>query len=179
LGKIISVSKKHGHHFSKLQCASIQLIKGQGVEGDAHRGITVKHLSRVKIDPTQPNLRQVHLIHYELIEELQNKGFKVDSATLGENITTKGIDLLSLPKGAKLLLGNEAVIEITGLRNPCKQLDQYQSGLTKAVLDKDSQGNLIRKAGIMAIVLKGGEVSIGDSIQIELPAKPYQPLERV
>jgi len=179
LKTVFSVSKDNTHNFSKTQCSSIFLIKGEGVEGDAHRGVRVKHRSRVKLDPNQPNLRQVHLIHYELIQELQTKGFNVDASTMGENITTSGIDLLSLPRGTKLAIGNEAVIKVTGLRNPCKQLDKYQSGLTKAVLDIAPDGNIIRKAGIMGVVLNGGEISKDDKIEVTMPPKPYQALERV
>lgn len=179
MSTVLSLSKSSEHNFSKLACSSITLIEGEGVAGDAHRGVTVKHRSRVKADPTQPNLRQVHLISSELIQELQGKGFNVQAAIMGENITTEGIDLLSLPRGAKLKFGQKAVIEITGLRNPCKQLDNFQKGLTSAVLDKDDAGKLIRKAGIMGIVLEGGKISIGDTIKISLPSKPYHALERV
>ena len=155
------------------------MIAGLGVEGDAHCGETVKHRSRVKADPTQPNLRQVHLIHSELLTELQAKGFYVEAGSLGENILTQGVDLLSLPKDTLLHLGDDVVLQVTGLRNPCAQLDHYQKGLTQAVLDKDEEGNLVRKAGIMAIVVKGGELLIADAIKVELPEKPYQKLERV
>jgi len=166
------------HRFSKDKCSSINLIKGEGVEGDIHCGRTVKHRSRVIKDPSKPNLRQVHLIHYELIEELRKKGFNIDPATMGENITTMGMNILSLPRNTRLRMGT-AEIEITGLRNPCAQLDKYQSGLTAAVLDKDELGHVIRKAGIMSIVTKSGVVAVGDQIIIELPPKPFQALERV
>ncbi len=155
------------------------LIKGEGVDGDAHKGVTVKHRSRVKQDPNQVNLRQVHLMHSELIYQLQEQGFKVSPASMGENITTVGIKLLDLPTGTILKIGKDAQIEITGLRNPCAQLDQYQKGLTAAVLDKDAQGKIIRKAGVMGIVIKGGEVVSEDLIAILLPAKPHKPLEKV
>jgi MOSC domain-containing protein YiiM len=154
-------------------------VAGLGVEGDAHMGQTVKHRSRVAADPTQPNLRQVHLIHAELHDELRLAGFSVMAGDMGENITTRGIDLLGLPTGARLLIGASAVVEVTGLRNPCDQLDQFQSGLKAAVLDRDDQGNLIRKAGVMGIVLTSGEVQAGDVIGVELPQPPYRPLERV
>ena len=179
MSRVLSLSKSDQHEFSKLPCASIALIKGEGVSGDAHRGVTVQHRSRVEVDPAQPNLRQVHLIHHELIQALQEKGFQVFASTMGENITTEGIDLLSLPRGAVLHIGEEAVIEITGLRNPCEQLDDFQKGLMAAVLDKDPQGKLIRKAGIMAMVLAGGNISIGDPIKISLPKKPHHALEPV
>ncbi len=164
---------------SKPQKKSVVLLKGLGVEDDAHCGKTVKHRSRVKVDPAQPNLRQVHLIHSELIDELKLKGFDVVPGQMGENITTQGVDLLALPRGAKLFLGNEAIVEITGLRNPCAQLDGIQKGLLKALLGKDKNGNLIRKAGVMGVVLKGGEVFPEDEIIVELPPQPYLPLERV
>ena len=179
MSNVISVSKCATHSFSKQQQRSIFLLKGEGVEDDAHRGVTVKHRSRVKIDPSQPNLRQVHLIHVELIHELQQQGFDVNPATMGENITTSGIDLLSLPTQTVLSIGKDVKIKITGLRNPCKQLDDFQKGLTAAVLDKDEQGNLIRKAGVMGVVLTGGAVNIGDEIQTSLPDVPHQPLECV
>jgi MOSC domain-containing protein YiiM len=167
------------HTMLKAGQASIRLLAGLGVEGDAHMGVTVKHRSRVARDPSQPNLRQVHLIHTELHEELHQRGFDVAAGQMGENITTRGIDLLGLPTGARLRLGDEAVIEITGLRNPCKQLEGIQHGLMAAVLDRDANGALIRKAGVMAIVLAGGIVCPGDAIAIELPAPPYTPLQPV
>lgn len=178
-GVVVAVSRSETHKFSKLNQASIQLLTGLGVEGDSHLGKTVKHLSRVAVDPTQPNLRQVHLIHAELHEELQAAGFIVSAGQMGENITTRGIDLLTLPTGTKLHLGNTAVVKLTGLRNPCTQLDRFQSGLMAAVLGRDDQGKLIRKAGVMGIVVVGGRVELGNSIGIELPPQPHQPLERV
>jgi len=179
MAKITSVSKDDTHRFSKVRCDEIKLITGEGVEGDAHRGVTVKHRSRVKIDPSQPNLRQVHLIQAEIIDALQAQGFKVDVATIGENITTRGIDLLALPRDTRLVIG-EAEIQITGLRNPCGQLDGYQKGLTAALLDKTKNGELIRKAGVMGIVLSGGIVKPDDTITVHLPTTtPRHKLERV
>jgi MOSC domain-containing protein YiiM len=160
--------------FSKPNQARLRLLAGLGVEGDVHSGATVKHRSRVASDPNQPNLRQVHLIHAELHDELRTAGFSVLAGQMGENITTRGIDLLGLPTGTRLRLGNAALIEVTGLRNPCTQLDHFQSGLMAAVLDRDEQGKLIRKAGIMAIVLTDGEVEPGDNITIELLPQPHQ-----
>jgi MOSC domain-containing protein YiiM len=154
-------------------------LAGLGVDGDAHSGETVKHRSRVARDPSQPNLRQVHLIHAELHTELNTAGFAVAAGQMGENITTRGVDLLALPGGARLRLGQAALIEVTGLRNPCYQLDDFQQGLMRAVLDRDDQGRLVRKAGIMAVVLHGGEVRPGDPIDIELPPLPHRPLEPV
>lgn len=174
-----AVSLSSNHSFSKPNRDSIRLLAGLGIEGDAHLGTTVKHRSRVAKDPTQPNLRQVHLIHSELFDELANKGFAVAAGELGENVTTQGIDLLSLPAGTRLHLGEKSVIQVTGLRNPCVQIDRFQKGLMKAVLGKDEQGNVIRKSGIMAIVLEGGEVRPGDVIRVELPSEPHRPLELV
>jgi MOSC domain-containing protein YiiM len=142
-------------------------------------GETVKHRSRVRKDPTQPNLRQVHLMHAELFDELRAKGFHVKPGDLGENVTTSGLDLLTLPTGARLHLGATAVVEVTGLRNPCVQIDRFQDGLMAATLDKDANGNLVRKAGIMSIVLSGGDVRAGDAIGVELPGEPHQPLRPV
>jgi MOSC domain-containing protein YiiM len=178
-GTILAVSKNGTHTFSKPNQDRIVLLAGLGVEGDAHMGETVKHRSRVRKDPTQPNLRQVHLIHAELYDELNASGFNVSVGEMGENITTRGVDLLGLPTGTRLHLGSTAIVEVTGLRNPCYQLDDFQEGLMKAVLDKDEQGNLIRKAGVMSIVLAGGEVRAGDPIRVELPPEPHQPLQPV
>ncbi len=178
-GIVTAVSRSATHTFSKPNEAGIRLLAGLGVEGDAHLGETVKHRSRVAQDPTQPNLRQVHLLHAELHDELEASGFTVTAGQMGENITTRGVDLLGLPVGARLHLGETAVVEVTGLRNPCTQLDGLQPGLMAAVLDRDAQGNLIRKAGIMGIVIAGGEVRPGDTIQVALPPEPHRRLERV
>lgn len=178
-GIITAVSRSEGYTFSKPNEAGIRLLAGLGVEGDIHSGEKVKHRSRVKRDPNQPNLRQVHLIHSELHEELQAQGFDVSAGRMGENITTRGIDLLNLPKGTRLRLGKDAVVEVTGLRNPCEQLDRYQDGLLKACVANDAEGNIIRKAGIMSIVLVGGEVFPNDGIRIEFPPEPHHSLEIV
>ena len=178
-GVVAAVSRSPKHAFSKQPEGSILLVAGLGVEGDAHSGETVRHRSRVRRDPTQPNLRQVHLIHAELHEELAAAGFSITPGDMGENVTTRGIDLLGLPVGARLRLGEAALIEVTGLRNPCSQLNRFQPGLMQAVLGCDAAGRLIRKAGIMAIVLAGGEVRPGDEIVVELPPKPYRALEPV
>jgi len=174
-----AVSRSAEHTFSKPNEARITLLAGQGVEGDAHAGATVKHLSRILKFGNAPNLRQVHLIHEELFEELRAVGFALSPGQMGENVTTRGVDLLKLPKGARLHLGEEAVIEITGLRNPCRQLNKLQPGLMAATLARDVAGNVERKAGVMAIVLAGGEVKNGDPIRIELPEGPHQPLAPV
>lgn len=176
------VEAVHGsasHTLSKPARPSIRLLTGLGVEGDAHMGGTVKHRSRVARDPTQPNLRQVHLMHAELLDELQARGFAVKPGDMGENITTRRLDLLALPTGTRLHLGADAVVEITGLRNPCAQLDRLQQGLMAAVLDRDAHGQLIRKAGIMGVVLNSGEVRPADRIRVELPPAPHRPLAPV
>jgi MOSC domain-containing protein YiiM len=178
-GAVTAVSKSPIHSLSKPNQEFINLIDGLGIEGDAHKGEKVQHRSRVAKDPNQPNLRQVHLIHAELHDELRERGFDVSAGEMGENITTRGIDLLGLPTGARLHIGKTAVVEITGLRNPCYQLDDFQKGLMKAVLDKDKQGNLIRKAGVMGIVLTGGEVYVNDVIRVELPSEPHETLKPV
>ena len=178
-GFVIAVSRKATHEFSKTAVDSIRLAVGLGVEGDAHHGATVKHRSRVARDPTRPNLRQVHLLHAELHDELRAAGFEVAAAELGENVTTRGIDLLALPTGALLRLGEHAVVEITGLRNPCVQLDRFQPGLMAATLDRDIDGNLVRKAGIMAIVIAAGDVRPGDPIHVTLPPTRHRRLAPV
>ena len=175
---VTAVSRRAEHHVSKLNQDSIRLVAGIGVEDDAHGGKLVQHRSRVGRDPA-PNLRQVHLIHAELHDELGGRGFRVEAGEMGENVTTRGIELLSLPAGTKLRLGDHAAVEITGLRNPCVQLEGIQEGLMKAVLDRDEQGRLVRKAGVMATVLAGGEIRPGDPISVELPALPHAPLEPV
>jgi MOSC domain-containing protein YiiM len=178
-GVVTAVSLSAQHHFSKPGQLSIRLLVGLGVEGDAHLGVTVKHRSRVAKDPNQPNLRQVHLIHEELFDELKAAGFQVTAGSIGENITTRGLDLLALPRQARLHIGPSAIVEVTGLRNPCRQLNTYQPGLMAAVLDRDADGNLVRKAGVMGIVLAGGEVAAGDPIRVEMPAGPHQRLMEV
>jgi MOSC domain-containing protein YiiM len=176
---VVSVSLNLAHTFSKAIAAQITLLVGQGVEGDAHCGVTVKHRSRVRQDPTQPNLRQVHLLHTELFQELAAKGHGVSPGDLGENIATSGLALLGLPVGTRLRLGESAVVELTGLRNPCVQIDQFQRGLMSAVLDRTPEGALVRKAGVMGVVVRGGKVRVGDSIFVTLPAQPHVALERV
>ena len=176
---VTAVSRSATHSFSKANRDAIRLLAGLGVEGDAHLGTTVKHRSRVARDPSQPNLRQVHLIHAELFDELKVQGFDVAAGAMGENITTRGIDLLGLPTGTRLLIGGSAVIEVTGLRNPCIQIDRFRKGLMNAVLGKDEHGNLVRKSGIMGIVLEGGDIGPGDAIRADLPAEPHLPLQVV
>jgi len=172
--EVVAVHRSSSHSFSKFAEDSITLVEGLGVAGDAHSGRTVKHRSRVARDPSQPNLRQVHLLHAELFEELMAAGFAVWPGDLGENITTRGVDLLGLSTGTRLQMG-DAVVEVTGLRNPCSQIDRFQQGLTAAVLDRDDQGRLVRKAGVMGVVVAGGEVRTGDPIRIQAVVA-YSPL---
>jgi len=178
-GEVVAVCRSGRHGFSKPTALQIRLVAGLGVEGDAHAGQTVKHRSRVARDASQPNLRQAHLIHAELFDELAAAGFRVGPGDVGENITTRGVDLLGLPTGAQLRLGESAVVEITGLRNPCHQLDNFQPGLMQAVLGRDAGGEPVRKCGVMAIVLASGEVQPGDPIAVELPAEPHRKLRVV
>lgn len=176
---VTAVSRNEAYSFTKPNRKSITLLAGLGVEGDVHAGVTVKHRSRVAQDPTQPNLRQVHLIHAELFGELGAAGFEVAPGDLGENVTTNGVDLLALPVGTLLHLGDEAVVEVTGLRNPCLQIDNFRDGLLKQVVGRDAAGRIVRKAGIMGVVTAGGVVRPGDPIEAELPVGPHRALERV
>ncbi|MFD3484881.1 MOSC domain-containing protein [Streptomyces sp. NPDC058665] len=178
-GTVTAVSSNGEYSFTKPNRESITLLAGLGVEGDVHAGVTVKHRSRVAQDPTRPNLRQVHLIHEELFAEVGTEGFTVVPGDLGENITTRGIDLLGLPVGTLLHVGDDAVLEVTGLRNPCPQIDNFQDGLLKQVAGRDEAGNIVHRAGIMSIVKKGGAVRPGDTIKAELPGGPHRRLERV
>src|SRR5437762_2436171 len=178
-GIVAAVCRSPTHSLTKPLADGIRLLTGLGVDGDVHQGATVKHLSRILKFGNAPNLRQVHLMHAELFDELREAGFAVWAGLMGENITTRGVDLLGLPTGARLHLGNDAVVEVTGLRNPCRQLNKLQPGLMAATLARDVAGTLIRKAGVMGIVLAGGEVSEGDAITIELPSLPHQPLAPV
>ncbi|MBT9527500.1 MAG: MOSC domain-containing protein [Rhizobacter sp.] len=176
---VTSVSLSGTHKFSKGPASQITLLAGLGVEGDAHCGVTVKHRSRVARDPTQPNLRQVHLIHSELFDELATQGFAIAAGQIGENIGTRHIDLLGLPVGAQLHIGETAIVELTGLRNPCEQLNAHQAGLTAAVLGRAADGSLVRKAGVMSVVIAGGIVRAGNAIAVTLPALPHRAMERV
>jgi len=175
-GVITAVSRSPRHSLVKSNEDCIRLVAGMGVEGDAHQGTTVKHRSRVARDPAQPNLRQVHLVHAELHDELREAGFTVAPGQMGENVTTSGVDLLRLAAGTRLHLGVSAVVEVTGLRNPCAELDKIQKGLMAATLGRDEHGNLVRKAGIMGVVLAEGEVRPGDPIRVEPPPPPHRPL---
>ncbi|MBA3528531.1 MAG: MOSC domain-containing protein [Propionibacteriaceae bacterium] len=176
---VVAVSRDREHRFSKVPTEQIVLMAGVGVQGDAHAGVSVQHRSRVAADPTQSNLRQVHLIHAELFDELSEQGFDVAPGQLGENITTRHLDLLALPRGTQLRFGLEALVEVTGLRNPCRQINGLQPRLLDAVLRRNDSGEVERKAGIMGVVLRGGAVKAGDTIDVHLPPEPHQTLERV
>jgi MOSC domain-containing protein YiiM len=178
-GVVVAVSLKAAHGVGKVNAPMVRLLEGRGVEGDAHCGPTVKHRSRVARDPGQLNLRQVHLIHAELHDELAANGFAVAPGAMGENVTTRGIDLLALPEGARLRLGQTAIVEVTGLRNPCYQLDELQPGLMAACLGRTQEGQLLRKAGVMGVVVAGGEVRPDDAVRVELPAGRHRPMKAI
>ena len=176
--EVVAVARRAGHHFSKQVVDRITLLAGLGVEHDGHAGTTVQHRSRVRRDPTQPNLRQVHVLHAELLEELTDRGYDVAPGDLGENITTRGLDISALPCGTVLEMG-EAAIEITGLRNPCYQIDQFRRGVLGVVVHRAEDGTVVRRAGIMAVVTVGGVVAPGDAIRVTLPDGPHRSLEPV
>jgi MOSC domain-containing protein YiiM len=178
-GVVVGVSADDAHQFSKRTRDAVRLVVGLGVEGDAHAGATVQHRSRVRRDPSQPNLRQVHLLAAELHDELRTAGFQVGPGQLGENVTTRGVDLLGLPTGTRLRLGDDAEVEITGLRNPCTQIERFRPGLLGQVARRDDTGALERRAGVMAVVTVGGLVRPGDQVAVQLPAGPRRPLEPV
>ncbi len=177
-GTVVAVSRSQHHGFSKAPRASIVLMAGLGVEGDAHAGTTVQHLYRIKLDPTAPNLAQVHFLHAELFDEMADQGFVITPGAMGENVLTRGLDLLAMPTGTVFRIG-EAVVEISGIRDPCKKIDTLGHGLTKALFGRDAKGGLIRKAGIMGVVIEGGRIAPGDAIEVELPDEPHYPLEVV
>jgi MOSC domain-containing protein YiiM len=177
--QVVAVHRSPEHAFSKVSAQEIELVAGHGVRGDAHYGVTVKHRSRVARDPTQPNLRQVHLLHEELIHELQMSGFAVEPGNMGENVTTRGLPVLSLSAGTKLRIGEAAVLLVTGLRNPCHQIESFSRGLLAAVLDKTSDGALVRKAGVMCVVERGGLVRPGDSVAVVARPEVHVPLQPV
>jgi len=176
---VVAVARSEGHTFRKPTADVIRLLEGLGVEGDAHLGRTVKHRSRVSRDPEQPNLRQVHLVMAERHDELGAAGFEVGPGEMGENVTTRGVDLFALPVGTRLALGAVAVVEVTGLRNPCRQLDAFRPGLMAACLGRDAEGKPLGRVGVMAVVIDGGEVRPGDAIRVELPEPPHRPLSHV
>jgi MOSC domain-containing protein YiiM len=176
---VVSVSRDSEHRFSKPVVDEIVLVAGLGVEGDAHAGTTVQHRSRVARDPSQPNLRQVHLVHAELFDEVGGDGFAVAPGELGENVTTRGVDLLGLPRGTVLRLGPDAVVEVTGLRNPCVQIDGLEAGLMRQLVTRDDDGQVVRKAGVMAVVLAGGRVAPDDEVVVEMPQGVHEALQPV
>lgn len=178
-GSVVAVHRSEGYTFSKPARGSISLIAGLGVEGDVHAGARVRHRSRVRADPEQPNLRQVHLIQRELFDDVAGRGFAVDPGDLGENVTTSGLDLLGLPVGAVLGLGAEALVVLTGLRNPCVQIERFAPGLLAEVAPRAADGEIVRRAGVMAVVVRSGEVAPGDPIRVALPPEPHHPLQRV
>jgi MOSC domain-containing protein YiiM len=178
-GRVEAVSQASVHRFSKQPRMWIRLLAGLGVDGDAHLGTTVQHRSRVARDPSQPNLRQVHLLHHELLDELKGQGFLIGPGDIGENILTRDVDLLGLPTGTVLRIGAAAEVRVTGLRNPCLQLDRFRPGLMAATLDRNASGALIRKAGVMGVVLADGEVRPGDLIEVVLPEAPHRRLQPV
>ena len=175
-GSVVALAASPAHGFSKQSHQAVRLLEGRGVEGDSHAGTTVQHLSRVRRDPTQPNLRQVHLIAAELLSELAEHGFEVRPGDLGENVTTSGVDLLALPTGTVLRLGEEAEVEVTGLRNPCVQIDRFSPGLLAEVVGRDEAGEVVRRAGVMAVVRRAGEVRVGDALRVALPPEPHSAL---
>lgn len=178
MARVAGLALAPGHGFAKRPVDRLRLVAGEGVEGDAHRGATVKHRSRVRVDPSQPNLRQIHLISVELLADYATAGFPVAPGALGENLLTEGIDLHALPRGARLAIGAEAEIGITGLRNPCDQIEAFMPGLLAHVLKREG-GRLVRRAGIMAVVLRGGEIARGDRVRITPPDGAFEALERV
>jgi MOSC domain-containing protein YiiM len=175
-GVVVAVSRDGEHRFSKPAVSEITLLTGLGVDGDAHAGVTVQHRSRVAVDPSQPNLRQVHLMHSELHDDLRALGFDVAAGQLGENVTTRGLDLHALPTDSVLHIGAEAAVRVTGLRNPCQQIEAFRSGLLKQVVGRDAAGEVVRRGGIMGVVLAGGPIRPGDSIVVELPPLPHRAL---
>ena len=175
---VVAVSRSATHSFSKPPAEAITLVENWGVEGDAHAGATAQHLYVVKKDPTRANLTQVHLIHEELFAELADR-FTVLPGELGENVTTSGVDLLALPLGTRIHLGADAVVELTGLRSPCSKINKYQGGLMKALVEKDDDGCIVRKSGVMGIVIAGGVVAPGDALRVELPQGEHVALEVV
>ena len=155
------------------------LVQGHGVEGDAHAGPTVQHRSVKRWRPQTPNLRQVHLLHDELLQDLRLRGFEVAPGDVGENVLVRGVDLLALPTGTLVHLGDDAVVEVTGLRNPCVQLDRFADGLMRAVLRAEPDGTVSRLAGVMSVVRTGGEVRVGDAVRVRLPDGEPVPLRPV
>lgn len=178
-GTVVAVASDDRHRFSKRPRASIRLLEGYGVEGDAHAGVTVQHRSRVRADPSQPNLRQVHLLGSDFLDLAREHGYDLAPGDLGENVLTEGIDVRALPRDSLLRIGDEAVVRVTGLRNPCAQIDRFRDGLLRVAVGRDDHGEVVRRAGVMGVVVASGPVCPGDSITVELPPEPHHPLERV
>lgn len=176
---VASVNVSTVHSFSKAPALEARLLQGLGVEGDAHCGTTVRHRFDRRRDPQRPNLRQVHLLGTEVFDELLQHGHQVRPGDLGENVTTTGIDLVALPRGTRLLLGPEAVVRLTGLRNPCRQIEEFGEGLLAVAVTRDQAGAVVRRAGVMGVVERGGEVTVGDPVVVQRPPEPHQPLDRV
>ncbi|MBF4603368.1 MOSC domain-containing protein [Curtobacterium sp. VKM Ac-2884] len=177
--RVIAVSRDSAHRFSKPVVDEVTLVEGWGIEGDAHAGTTVQHRSRVARDPSQPNLRQVHLLHAEVFDEVADAGYHLEPGQMGENVTTRGVDLLGLPTGTVLHLGDQARVRVTGLRNPCQQINGFEPGLLREVLGRDEDGAVVRKGGVMSVVVTGGVVRTGDRIRVELPIGEQQALQPV
>lgn len=178
-GRIEALHSSPSHSLKKETTSSLEIIKGLGVKGDAHMGAKIKHVYRVRKDPNEPNLRQVHIIHAELFDELKTKDFDISFGEMGENITCSGLDILSLPTDTELQMGVSTRLKVTGLRNPCAQLDSIKKGLMKACLDRNQSGEMIPKVGIMTIVLEGGIINQGDEIKVVFPPEPHRKLEAV
>jgi len=178
-GRVVAVSRAAHHRFSKAGQLAIRLKAGLGIEGDAHAGHTVQHVWQRRRQPQAPNLRQVHLFPLEMLEDLRRRGFAVGPGDLGENVTTCGIDLIALPARSRLVFVGGAAVEVTGLRDPCRQLDRFAPGLMQALLDRAGDGTVLRKAGIMAIVIAGGDIRPGDAITVQPPDGPHEPLRPV
>ena len=176
---VVSVSRSPRHRFSKQPVDAVTLRVGVGVEGDAHAGVTVQHRSRKRWRPDLPNLRQVHLLSAELLDALAVQGFVVSPGDLGENLLVRDLDLLALPTFTRLRLGVDAVVEVTGLRNPCIQLDRFADGLMQATLRREPDGTLVRLAGVMSVVLQTGVVRTGDAVAVQMPTEPHRALAPV
>ena len=179
IGIVVAVSLNPKHTFSKLPQLSIHLLAGLGVEGDAHCGSTVRHRYLVRRNPAAPNRTQVHLLEAEFLEALATDAPNFPAfhpGDFGENILTRSIRLISLPLGTRLHLGPTAIVELTGLRSPCKQMNTLRPGLMKASF---VPGTRRHRAGVMAVVLEAGTLSAADTIHVELPPEPHIALRPV
>jgi len=165
---VLSVSMSSSHGFSKRPTDYIYLLSGCGVQGDVHCSGAA----------SSNNKRQVHLIASELLTELARKDSKgrayiISPGALGENITTKGIDLVGLNEGTRLHFGDgddHAIVRITGLRNPKKRLDEWPKGLLDRCAMKNKKGEITgRKIGVMGIVEEDGFVQPGHMVYVEKP----------